>query len=144
MPRPSSQGVPTPSATALTSSSADPDGPILSLAWSLDGDGLFDDGDGSSTTRIWPKPGVYPVALSVTDMDGAVSVASGEVRVSSPKPTLLSPFPVVRLVGQLTRTGVQIKRLTVKAPPGARVAIRCRGSGCPYRRAARVVTTRPP
>jgi PKD repeat protein len=120
----------------LTSSSADPDGPILSLAWSLDGDGQFDDGDASSTTRVWPKPGVYPVALSVADKDGAVSVASGEVRIFSPEATLLSPFPVVRLVGQLTRTGVQIKSLTVKAPHGARVAIRCRGSGCPYRRAA--------
>jgi hypothetical protein len=44
---------------------------------------------------------------------------------------LLSPFPVVRIVGTATGSGASIRRLTVRAPRAAQVRVRCRGEGCP-------------
>jgi hypothetical protein len=50
----------------------------------------------------------------------------------------LSPFPVVRIKGWLTRTGARVTMLTVRAPRGARIAVRCTGPGCPRKRYARM------
>ena len=54
----------------------------------------------------------------------------------------LDPFPVVRIRGRITRTGARISLLTVRAPLGARVSVRCRGSACPMRRLARSARAR--
>jgi hypothetical protein len=48
----------------------------------------------------------------------------------------LSPFPVVRMAGELTRAGVRVNLLRVKTPRNSRVTLRCRGGrkkGCPFR-----------
>ena len=55
-------------------------------------------------------------------------------------PLLLRPFPIVRIKGGLTRTGARVTLLTVRAPRGARIAIRCRGRSCPVPRLARTAT----
>ena len=58
----------------------------------------------------------------------------------------LSPFPVVRIKGWLTASGARVTLLTVRAPRGARVRVRCTGSGCPrkrYARATRLIHLRP-
>jgi hypothetical protein len=52
----------------------------------------------------------------------------------------MSPFPVVRITGKVTKKGARIKRLTVRAPYGSTVAVRCRGRSCPFRRSNRKVT----
>jgi hypothetical protein len=57
---------------------------------------------------------------------------------------MLSPFPIVRLVGSVTDVGTQIDLLTVRAPKGARATIRCRGRGCPVSRRAKKVVGRAP
>jgi hypothetical protein len=62
---------------------------------------------------------------------------------STPLPSLLSPFPIVRLVGSVTPLGTRIRLLSVSAPKGARASVRCRGWGCPVKRAERVVGRRP-
>ena len=54
-----------------------------------------------------------------------------------PQPPLvyLSPFPMVRLVGRITRTGSRIKLLRVNSPTGSLVTVRCRGGRrlrCPF------------
>jgi hypothetical protein len=51
----------------------------------------------------------------------------------------MSPFPVVRITGKVSKKGARIKRLTVRAPYGATVRIRCRGKGCPFRRTSRTL-----
>lgn len=59
------------------------------------------------------------------------------------RPVLLSPFPIVRIRGRLTRTGAVVNLVSVRAPRGARVSVSCRGRGCPARvpaRTARLVT----
>ena len=48
----------------------------------------------------------------------------------------LTPIPVVRLAGELTRAGVRVRLLRVKAPRNSKVTLRCRGgrrNGCRFR-----------
>lgn len=47
---------------------------------------------------------------------------------------MMDPAPVVRIRGRLTRSGARITLLTVRAPRGARIGLRCIGDGCPARR----------
>ena len=52
----------------------------------------------------------------------------------APRPTLLAPFPVVRIVGRVGRDATRIRLLSVRAPVGAVAELRCRGARCPVRR----------
>ena len=115
----------------LTSFSADPDGPLVSQAWDLDGDGAFDDGLGSTATISFAAAGDYPVKLLVTDRDGAASLAVRSIEVHPPVAQFITPFPVVRVVGDVRARGTRIKEIIVRVPTGSRVRIRCRGGGCP-------------
>jgi hypothetical protein len=66
-----------------------------------------------------------------------VAVAPAEPPVAS----LMSPFPIVRVVGSTTPRGVKISRMTVRAQVGARVVSRCAdiGGRCPYRERATLI-----
>jgi hypothetical protein len=56
---------------------------------------------------------------------------------------MLSPFPIVRLVGSVTALGTEIRLLTVQAPKGAKAVVRCVGRGCPVKRKKKVVGRTP-
>jgi hypothetical protein len=61
---------------------------------------------------------------------------------TSPAAKLMSPAPLVRIQGFLTPGGAMITRLTVRAPRGVTISVRCFGRGCERRaltRAAAVV-----
>ena len=133
----------------LVSTSVDPDSAIPASAerWDLNGDGLFDDATGPSATATFPAPGVYQVSLQVTT--NARHVVSLPVAVGAPGagPTvrafsLMSPFPVIRIAGRVSRRGARIRRLSIDAPPGSSVKIRCVGRGCPFKSASRTVSMR--
>jgi PKD repeat protein len=128
----------------FTSTSVDPDGTIADLTWDLNGDSIYDNGAGVTALRAFPAGGAYVVGLRATDNQGAISFYSQTVIVAPAPvlpvvtslpagPVLLSPFPIVRIAGRTTRSGVRLKLLTVDAPRGARVLIRCRGRSCPFR-----------
>jgi hypothetical protein len=117
----------------LTSISADPDGPIASLRWELDGDMAFDDATGPTAAISFPAAGQYPVRLLVTDRDGATAIASATVAVRERPAEPISPFPLVSILAAVGERGTTIRELVVKAPAGARVRVRCRGAGCPFR-----------
>jgi hypothetical protein len=51
-------------------------------------------------------------------------------------PTLLDPFPIVRIKGRTTRVGAQLTLLSVRAPRGTRIRVRCRSDYCPRSRLA--------
>lgn len=53
---------------------------------------------------------------------------------SSTRPTLLAPFPVVRIRGLIFRGSVRISLLRVSAPPGTTVRVVCHGRSCPAAR----------
>jgi hypothetical protein len=136
----------------FTSTASDADGTIAEQVWDLNGDGVYDNGAGPTALRTFSARGSYVVGLRVTDNDGAVAFYSQTIVVgASPgpaalgKPRLLSPFPVVRIAGRTTRWGVHLTRLSVDAPPGSVVRVRCKGPSCPFSssvRAARVVRLR--
>jgi hypothetical protein len=66
----------------------------------------------------------------------APTVSAGSV-LAQTAPRLLRPFPIVRIKGFLTARGARVMLLTVRAPLGARISLRCEGTGCPRRRWAR-------
>jgi hypothetical protein len=136
----------------LLSSSYDPDGFISSTNWDLDGDGKFDDASGTSIATSRPA-GRHAIALKVTDDSGETGVTTAFVEVRSDSPAtptttssvqggvrLLSPFPIVRVSGLVQRGGIKLRLLSVTAPVGSTVLVRCSGRGCPFKRSSRVVT----
>jgi PKD domain-containing protein len=135
----------------FTSAASDPDGVVLDQAWDLNGDGVYDNGGGSTALRTFGAPGSYVVGLRATDNEGHASFDSRTVGVAaSPSlvstlpgalgPRLLSPFPVVRLAGRIFRRGSRVRLLEVDTPPGTVVHVRCTGRGCPFRTERRAVT----
>ena len=125
-------GVPLPGdSIVLTSFSADPDGPLVSQAWDLDNDGIFDDGQGASASVSFAAAGDYPVKLLVTDRDGAAAVAEHAITVHAQVAQFLRPFPVVRVIGAVGRRGTRIREIVLTVPEGSAVKIACRGGGCP-------------
>jgi chitodextrinase len=136
---------------SFTSTSTDPDGTISDQTWDLNGDGTYDNGGGATALRTFSAPGEYVIGLRVTDNDGLVSFASRALQVAaasgatgltqSSTPPLLSPFPVVRIVGRVTRYGTLVRLLRVEAPRGSKVSVRCSGRGCPFRKSVRAIAS---
>jgi PKD repeat protein len=137
---------------SLFSTSTDPESGIESQSWDLDGDGSFDDASGPVASLSFPRDGIYSVGLQILDGEGSsavtfktfvVAARGTAVSTQDNRLRILSPFPVVRMVGSIKRTGIRIKRLTVRAPVGATVTIHCRGRGCPFRRERTTAVARP-
>jgi PKD repeat protein len=126
----------------LTSVSFDPDGPVTGQAWDLDNDGGFDDGTGVTALASFPAAGVYTLGLMVTDRHGASSATRVNVTVANRPPELLASAAVVRVSASISRRGTRIRELAVSAPVGARVTVRCRGRGCPFRKLTRTARVR--
>ena len=61
--------------------------------------------------------------------NGSQLPESGDV----PAPALMTPFPIVRIAGQLLPGGARVRVLSVRGPRGAVVSVRCHGEGCPLR-----------
>jgi chitodextrinase len=142
---------PEPGEAILFAADARDDDPV-SYLWEF-GDGSA--ATGSSATYAYGTPGVRTVTLTVTDSDGASGTASLAVDVRAPAPlpaaapqqppslkalTFMSPFPVVRLSGQVVGRLTVVRLLTVRGPRGAQVRVRCTGADCPAASARRRVT----
>jgi hypothetical protein len=136
----------------FVSTSADPDSPIppTALDWDLNGDGAFDDAEGPTVTTSYAVAGTYTISLRIAT--NKTDVATLVLNVGAPGVpgtgvgqqalSLMSPFPVVRIAGQYSRRGVRIRRLTIDAPPGTAVGVRCGGRGCPFKRLRRTISLR--
>jgi hypothetical protein len=87
-----------------------------------------------------PSPPPAPPAPGPTTLAPTTSPApppGGVEGVHQQALRFLSPFPVVRIKGWLTTTGARVTMLTVRAPRGAKISVRCRGQHCPRKRFAR-------
>ncbi len=115
---------------SLASSSTDAMNPITGFAWDLTGRGPFAAG-GQVITTTFSTAGNHVVRLRVTDANGLSSVATETIPIASSQLALMQPFPVVRIASTDTASGVRIRLLRVQAAAGARIAVACRGRGCP-------------
>jgi hypothetical protein len=125
---------------SLASSSTDRTSPLTTFAWALASNAVFKVGKQVLTTSF-TTPGDHVVRLRVTAADGLSSVAGGTIHVIRPPLALMAPFPVVRIAGVLTSSGVNLSLITAQVPPGARVRVTCRGSGCPTASESRLVVS---
>ncbi|HEY5044408.1 MAG TPA: PKD domain-containing protein [Solirubrobacteraceae bacterium] len=122
---------------SLVSSSTDVSSPITSFAWDTAGNGTFQAGKPVISTSF-STPGSHVVRLRVTDANGLSSIVAETVVVIPPPLTLMQPFPIVRIAGSDSSSGVKLSLLTVQAPLGARVTAQCRGRGCPVKSESRL------
>ena len=123
---------------SLVSNSTDSSSPITGFAWSLSNAGPFIAGKPVLATSF-ATPGSHVVRLQVTDAEGRSSVATETVPVSPVPLALMQPFPIVRFAGSQTSYGARLKLLTVQAPIGASVQVKCVGRGCKTKSESRVV-----
>jgi PKD repeat protein len=120
----------------FASSAFDPEGPLQEQTWDLDGDGQFDDGRGAEVVYTYTTAGMKAVRLRATDGAGQSVVREELLRVDAapkPPPGFLRPAPNVRFNGLILARGTRIQILSVRAPRGSIVAVRCKGKGkqCP-------------
>jgi len=115
---------------SLVSSSTDMTSPITAFAWGLTGTSAFQAGKPVLTTSF-STPGGHVVRLRVTAANGLSSIASETIKVNSAPLTLMQPFPIVRIAGSETFSGVDLRLLTAQAPPGSRITVTCKGHACP-------------
>jgi hypothetical protein len=87
-----------------------------------------------------PDPDPEPDPGSTTDPTAGSATSQARTSFTEPvapivdvtaAPTLLRPFPIVRIRGYFKRRGVRVTLLSVTAPASARIAARCIGKGCP-------------
>ena len=129
-PRPSESTLLASLSTATTS-------PIVKYAWDLEqGEGFQSGAPTLDTTFTTYAP--RPVRLRVTDANGSSDIAAHTIQMSIPPPTVISPFPIVRIVGIIKRKGVRVKQLAVRLGAGERSTVSCRGA-CPARAQSRAV-----
>jgi PKD repeat protein len=123
----------------FTSVSDDPDDPITLEEWDLDGDGQYDDARGSTAAHRFAAAGNHTVRLRVRDSRGRTNTSSQTVpvtaRAQALPPTMLKPWPKIRIVGFAGRTRVRVDLLTVRTSQGTTVKVRCKGRGCPRKTA---------
>jgi hypothetical protein len=89
---------------------------------------------------IRPAP---PPPSFLASANGAVALAGKPIEPLQP-PSLMAPFPVVRIAWAQDRTGITLRLLRVQqTPAGAQVRVRCTGRGCPPRALRRTTLSSP-
>jgi PKD repeat protein len=83
--------------------SSDPEGPIATYSWDLDGDGNFGDATGPVALATYATAGEKTVRLRVTDGDGATNDASVMFRVNRPPVASFTFAPATPAPGAVVR-----------------------------------------
>jgi Bacterial Ig-like domain/PKD domain len=128
---------------SLIAEASDPSSAITGFAWDTTGSGAFAPG-GPDLTTTFASAGSHTVSLRVGSADGQSTTVSKTIPVGSRLLPLMQPFPVVRITSLVTRRGTKVELLSVMAPPGALITVRCSGRRCPARSARHAIAaTRP-
>jgi hypothetical protein len=114
---------------ALVSTALGGSSPIVSYQWDPSGTGAFVAG-GTVFTTTFARAGPHTVHLLVTDRREITASAQATIMVAPAYRHEMQPFPVVRIAGSVTGRGVRVRLLSVHAPPGALVRVRCLGRHC--------------
>jgi len=125
---------------SLVSTSTDTASPITAFAWALTSSGAFQAGKPVLSTSF-STAGGHVVRLRVTGANGLSSVATETIDVTPRPLILMQPFPIVRIAGSESPSGVRLSLLTVQAPVGTRVRVICGGRDCPSRSESRVAVS---
>jgi hypothetical protein len=104
----------------------------VGFAWDFADNGPFGPfvTGGPSATTAFATPAPHVVRLRVTNGEGLSTVTQRTIRMSV-SALVINPFPVVRIVGTRTRSGVRLSLLAVQAPRNAVISITCRAVRCP-------------
>jgi hypothetical protein len=125
------------------------------VLFACDGEGNCDYGISSPTPAVTRKPAPTPTPTPTPPAAGPPAApgpgtiapdTSGGVRGENATLRWLAPFPIVRIKGFLAPAGALVTMLTVRAPRGSTITVRCRGRDCPrkqYARATMLVHLRP-
>jgi hypothetical protein len=127
---------------SLVSTSSDLASAITGWAWDVSGNasfGPFVRGGPTAVTRF-STPAPHTVRLRVTAADGGTDIGEATIHMGSPAPNVISPFPIVRIVGRNMRRGVHLRLVAVRAPRRSAIKIRCAGARCPAPLAHRAFT----
>jgi PKD repeat protein len=90
-----------------------------------------------SPTAVGTPP---PAATFNSAGPPAPAIVPRQTPVAARRPTLLlSPFPIVRISGTFAAGWVRLRVLSVRAPSGTRIVLRCSGATCPVRSVVRIV-----
>lgn len=130
---------------SLRSFSYDPDGSITAQRWDLDGDGRFDENvTGPTAFTVFLHPGPKILRLRVEDSAGDFQTQTVNLTVTkrAVSPSLMYPFPVIRLAGSVLARGARVRTLEVRAPRRSRITVKCAGRSCPAKRFAKTSATR--
>jgi hypothetical protein len=124
---------------SLVSTSTDFHSPIRAYAWDVSDNGPFGTfvAGAQITSTSFSTPAPHAVRLRVTDARGSSGIVSETIHMSKAPPGVISPFPIVRIVGILLRSGVKLRVFAVKAPRSATIRVTCRSRACPARLRAR-------
>lgn len=118
----------------LTATSADSDSPITAQRWGVSGRGvrLTQPRPLARTALVrFPRVGTYVVTLTTTDALGASATVTRRLRVRQlPAPPGSWQVQDSELVGA---GGALLQTLRIRADPGAKVEVRCRGRRCAIR-----------
>jgi PKD repeat protein len=125
---------------SVTSTSTDAVSPIATFAWDLEDNGAFGEG-GPLASVTFSTPGHHVVRLRVTAADGSASEAAETIEVAMRPALEILPRPIVRIVATQAHSGVKLRLLSVEAPRGSAIVVRCRGRGCPVRSQSILVTS---
>lgn len=123
---------------ALISTALGGSNPIVAYEWDPSGTGAFVAG-GAVFTTTFANAGPHTVHLLVTDRRGMTASARATIIVAQARRHEIQPFPVVRIAGSITAGGVRVRLLSVQAPPGALVRVRCLGRHCGRKTLTRLV-----
>lgn len=95
-----------------------------------------------------PEPGPAPAGQPPADQPpagpGPTDLLPAPVAPppTAKRPVLMRPFPIVRIAGVVLQRASLIRILSVRAPRGSSIRVRCSGKGCPAPTIARTSATR--
>ena len=116
----------------IDSEESAPTGVVTGVVYDFPEPGELPSGSCTKVTPTGPKEGEFVSGTQPEPQPEPVRGPPGSGSVTR----FIKPFPVVRVAGSFTLRSTTLTRVSVRAPRGVRIGVKCRGRGCAYRRRA--------